>query len=274
MKLINKGISCIIKLVIPMKLSQCSRCLFVTKEIHKTCPFCESKTMVIEGEAPIYDASLPQQIKPQLIIPRLEYFCNGCKKPITNYICVECNKQAQLRLLYNGKKAIIGRIESLKEVFTDDEIQDILPQLTHQEKYWIYHHLFLSDRFFYRRDTMKASVSFFVGIVMFFLGLMITTQYIDASDVFVAYFSNAFGNGFLTLFTIIGLWYLLNAGIVEYKKIPTEAAIITSLTFVSYVLLCIIRNFTYQVAFITGFLFIGINGFVYIIYLLLRRQKR
>lgn len=256
------------------KMSYCSVCGFKTKEVNRNCPLCLSPTNAVPWEDFSYEINLPPQIKQKNNIIYFGYYCTKCRTRSINRVCITCNNLNPLTIMYQGKRALIHQIENLEDVFTKQEVLEILNSLTNQEKYYIYHHLSHSDRFFYRRDSLKAGVSIFIGILMYSLSFIITANDANNETLFLAYFSNAFGMGFLLLFTIFALWYLCKPTEIEQTKLPTETAIIIASSMVLYIITAIFQNFDFNQTLLVGFLFMGFSIILYSFYIIFWRKKR
>lgn len=207
-----------------MKCVKCNSCGFIIKEKLKTCPLCHGE-MKQTVELATYGSNLPKAIAPREGKVRISYICYKCRKKTTHHICLDCNLPNFLCVEYGAKRAIIQRIEDLSDVFTEDEVKEILQELSMEEKSWIYYNLMGHMRFFYRKDKTKAAALFFIGALMFYVCLTIALD-IQDKMLFVSYFINALGNGVLGTFLVIGLWYLMDASSVEYKKIAAPIAIV------------------------------------------------
>lgn len=247
-----------------MKISKCSHCNFKTNEKHNSCPICNNHMDYLIGNI-TYNPNLPQKLDMDNRDLKLYYYCNKCKNKGINKICLRCNHIGSLTIEYNEKQATINRIDSLYDVFTDNEVEYITQNLSDQEKNWIYHNFASSYRFFYKRDIPKTFVCFLLAIIMYSLCLSISTKYASTDLIIISYAANAFGNGILTIFMILGIWYLYDASSVEYESVPVTVALINGSTMFIYFLLSLFINLSFKVSFILGFIFILISIVIYLI---------
>ena len=257
-----------------MKHYQCSQCHFTTKEPNKQCPLCYEKIQEIDQEEITYHVTLPDFIENYHTDIYMGYFCLKCRKRVRNRVCLECNNLSALTLVYNNKRFVVHQNQSLYDDFTKDEVNEIIGLLSDEEKHLIYHHFAHSDRFFYRRDSMKMAVSIFTGVLMYVLSLMITVGDSETETVFISYFSNAFGNGIFLFFVFLGIWYWFKPSEVEKTQLPLETAICVGVFSILFLLLAIINGFDFQQVIQYGFLFLPITALGYAAYVFLWRRKR
>src|SRR5690554_6017037 len=254
-----------------MKVSKCLNCNFKTKEKHKICPICKAEMKQTYGEVN-YNPNLPERIDVKADY-KLYYFCYKCRSKSANKICLQGNVPGFLTLEYNEKTAIINYIESLDEVYDEDEVSFLAHNLTKQEKYWLYHNFDGSDRFFYRRDKNKAFACFLLAILMYSLCLTIATEYALTELIIISYATNALANGFLAFFIILGTWYLIDASSVEYEKTPAIVGLIIGTGMFVYFLISLFLDLSFKHAFILGFIFIFLASLIYIIYYFINKKK-
>jgi hypothetical protein len=257
-----------------MKISVCQHCGFKTTENNKICPLCKNQTDRVEGNIPQYNINLPKSMPTDERDVKIGYLCYKCRKVSKNQVCLQCNVVGQFCIEYNKKRANIKRIDSLDEVYNEEEITKILQQLTEEEKHWIYHNFESSYQFFYKRDTSKALVCLVMGLIMYFIGLSIARNYADGTLLIVSYFANAFGNGALSIFIVLSIWYLVDATNVEYKRVAGTVGIITGVVMVVYVAISMMLSFSFSKAIIYGFLAIVLSLLLNFVYFIIERTLK
>src|SRR5690554_3914912 len=155
-----------------MKISICDKCGLQTKIKHKICPLCHNKM---------------RRSKPQNIIKantfntnrdvEIFYTCIKCKSHVRSKICLKCNKVGLLTISYHQKTHIIKKLNSLFDIFTDLEVKEIVSQLSEAEKDLIYREFASTNAILNKRDPLKASVCFFVALLIYLMCLSIAFNY-------------------------------------------------------------------------------------------------
>ena len=241
-----------------MKFSKCPKCKFATKERNKRCPLCHEE-MITEEENLDINCALPQYIKQDDRKVKLAYYCYKCKNISQNEVCLHCNVKSYLALIYHDKTVVLNYLDSLSDEFSDEEISDILSQLTFEEKNWIYHNLASSYKFFYRRDNTKAIICIILSLIMAYLGCEVGFSY--QKYLIVAYFSLAFGGACFAIFMLLGILYYIDATTVEYSRFASTIGIITGVIEVLFLAAAIIFAFTFKVTLISG-LIVSLLSFI------------
>lgn len=249
------------------KIYICSSCGFETKEKNKTCPICGKEMKYEEKDFTECNPTLPKSFSnSEEKDVKLSYYCPTCRKESHQSICICCNTVCYLSIEYHKKKAIVPKIDHLSDVYNEDELKDMGYFLTQEEKNWIYHYYRGAHKFFYKRDKVKFGVFLFTALLMYFTCLEIFFYMQEKEYLFVGYFVNGLGNGLFLLFLILGIWYLFDASIVEFKKIPTQVALFVMVPMVMQIFLCIFLNVTSRFMFISGYIFMLLTAFIYFIY--------
>ncbi len=240
-----------------MKISECSKCNFKTKEKHSSCPLCNGKMNKIEGDV-TYNHNLPNRLNKVDRNVKISYFCYKCRNESFNKVCLNCNVTSYLSLEYNNKRAVINRIDNLDEVFSEEEVYEILKELTDEEKYYIYHNFAISYKFFYQRDNAKAIILFFMAFLIYYVAFNVTLNYLETS-IIISYFANGFANGVFSIFTVLGIWYLLDASFVEYDNASPYVGITCGVIQIIYIGLALIYSINFKLTLILGFISIIIS---------------
>lgn len=253
---------------------KCNHCGFEMNEYNKLCPLCGNETTKIEHEKLNINPTLPERLqndnKSRNV--KMNYHCFKCKKDSLNKVCLDCNNVASLQIDYNGKKAIIKRINCLNDVYTKEETDEILKELTDQEKNYIYYNYQGAYRFFYKKDKTKAIVCFLFAIIFYCLFLDIALNMSEQTYYFMTYFFNCIGNFILVVMALLGIWYLKDATVVEFDKVPAKLAIVIGIPNIINLAYLIIKDCKIKETLISGWITIGISIIVYIIYLLVDKH--
>lgn len=252
---------------------KCVHCGFETNEFNKKCPLCGNDTEKIEHEKLNINPTLPKHIAiNNNRNVKMDYYCFKCKKESGNEVCLDCNNVSSLMLEYKNKKAIIKRINHLKDIYTDQEIDEILSELTTEEKNYIYFNYQNAYRFFYKKDKPKAITCFIFAIVFYFLFLDITLNMSEKTYYFMSYFFNVIGNFMIVVMGSLGIWYLVDATVVEFEKVPAKLAIIISIPNIINLAYLIIKDCKIKETLISGWITIIISIVIYTIYLLVGKM--
>lgn len=252
---------------------KCEKCGFEANEKNKLCPMCNNEMVKTKGENKNINPTLPKQLNPNTKRDvQLTYYCFKCRKEMKTKVCLHCNNVGSLILKYNGKVAVINRITHLTEVFTDEEINVIMNQLTEQEKYYIYHNYESAYRFFYKRDKMKSIACYIFAIILYIVFLDVTFSMVEKEYIFVSYFSNMIGNAIFAILCIIGVWYMFDATNVEFKKVPMKVGTVVTIPNLMQLAYVIVKGSEIKEILISGYIAIVASILIYVIYFLLERQ--
>lgn len=258
-----------------INLYRCPDCGYLINEKLDFCPICNTKLQKEKGKKVTYNSSLPEVMKKDEKRPfTITYYCYACHKIIETKVCSICNTLAYLCINYHGKKALINKMDSLYDIFDPSEVEVIAKGLTKEEKDLIYHNFRSSPRFFYRKDTNKASVCLIIGIAIYALCLWVSTQNMTISNIVIAYITNVFGNSLAFIFLTMSIWYYFDAYSVEYKNVSTTLGILTAITGIIYLLLALLNNWNFQETLIYGAIHMGITIIIYIFILIIKGKKR
>lgn len=228
-----------------MKTYVCQKCGFITKENHKTCPLCAGTMEKTESEINHnFNYALPRRFTEDDRNVRFGFYCYKCKKISPNEVCLHCNIKSYLALTFNDKTVVLNYLDSLSEEFSDEEITEILRELSFEEKNYIYHNLAISYKLLYRRDKAKAIVCILMALVMMYLGLEVAFNNQDKA--IISYFAFAFGSGCFVLFLLLGITYFYDAAIVEYSHFAKIVGIITVVIELIYIVTAVAIAFSFQ----------------------------
>lgn len=252
-----------------MKISYCMHCGFKTKEKNHLCPMCHKPTKRIKEKINI-NYHLPKMFPEQNRDVSLFYTCPKCQETMRG-ICFKCNRMGLLTISYHGKKAIVRQLNSLYDVYNEEEVNTILSQLSLDEKYLLYYQFSKTINNLAKRDNLKACVCIFVGFLMYLLSLQITLNYY-AEYIVISYGSNAFGNAILTIFLLMGIFYLFDAVIVE-KDFAKSIGIITGVVNFLYFIICLFCDISFKKAFYFGIIFIGISILLCVLYYFISKKR-
>ncbi len=254
-------------------ISICPICGFKMNGKYKKCPICDSQMNKIKERQFDENPNLPNNfiINDNREV-KLGYYCYKCKKNIHQHVCLNCNTIGYMIIEYHNKRAILPRINHLNEVFTNEEVQEIALSLTQEEKCWISHQFMDSYRLFYKRDKVKFGVCLFTALLMYFTSMEIFFYFLEKEYLFVGYFVNGIGNTLFSLFFSMSIWYLFDASVVEYKKIPAQIAIFMSVPNIIQVFICMLMNWQVKGTLISGFIFILLELIIYFIYVMVGKK--
>lgn len=262
-----------------MKIYICKKCKFKTREKNKLCPICKSEMKQEEGTIS-YNPNLPNVLKDNINTNdkkdavKIYYYCPKENKKMKTRICLDCNNVGYLCIEYNEKQAYINRIDSLYDVYENDEVEVIANNLKEEEKYWLYHNFSSSYSFFYRRDKVKSIACILMGLIMFGLCFLLGADYIVKEMAFVSYIALGIGFGCLFVFTSLGIWYLIDASNVEYKGVQVPILIISLISMILFIITSIMFNLMFIGQLIFGLIYSLIASFSYLIYLYVKRKKK
>lgn len=252
---------------------KCSHCGFETNEVNDKCPLCGNETKKIENDKLEINPTLPKRLENNdSRNVKMTYYCFKCKKESLNSVCLDCNNVSSLMLEYNNKKAIIKRIDRLSDVYNAQEIDEILKELSNQEKNYIYYNYQNAYRFFYKKDKQKAITCFIFAVIFYFLFLDMALNMNEKEIFFMTYFFNAIANFIIVVMGALGFWYLKDATVVEFEKIPAKLAIIIGIPNIINLAYLIIKDCKIKETLISGWVTIIISIIVYIIYLLVDKH--
>ena len=88
----------------------------------------------------------------------------------------------------------------------------------------------------------------------------------------MTYFFNAIANFIIVVMGALGFWYLKDATVVEFEKIPAKLAIIMGIPNIINLAYLIIKDCKIKETLISGWVTIIISIIVYIIYLLVDKH--
>ncbi|HHU56330.1 MAG TPA: hypothetical protein GXZ48_06565 [Acholeplasmataceae bacterium] len=237
-----------------MKISICDNCELTSKIKHKHCPLCFSKMRRSDGR--------PYTVRENIVNNNrnvfLFYTCVKCKREMEGKICLLCNKVGLLTISYNGKTEIVKRLNYLSDKFTNEEIKEILSQLNIDEKHLIYRNLASTKKLENKKDPMKASVSFFVALLIYITCLEITIGSFE-NEVYISYISNTIGNGIFSIFILLGLLYLFNASKIEKEFTVGKIGLVSGILHFIYIIILIFFQLQFKPMLILGFIFIGLT---------------
>lgn len=252
---------------------KCSHCGFETNEVNDKCPLCGHETKKIEHDKLEINPTLPKRLENNNSRKvKMTYYCFKCKKESLNNVCLDCNNVSSLMLEYNNKKAIIKRIDRLSDVYNEQEIDEILAELSNQEKNYIYYNYQNAYRFFYKKDKPKAITCFIFALIFYFLFLDIALNMNEKEIFFMTYFFNAIANFIIVVMGALGFWYLKDATVVEFEKVPAKLAITIGIPNIINLAYLIIKDCKIKETLISGWVTIIISIIVYIIYLLVDKH--
>lgn len=237
---------------------KCGACGFKTREANKKCPLCGFSMQKTDGELADGDFNLPEKLDSQQNRSvQTYYYCLKHGKMFT-HVCLSCNDIGLYCIEYKGKVAFIEKITALSAVFSQEEIAEILRELSFTEKNYIYHNYAFAYRFFYKHDKVKAAICFMFACLFYFTLLGVTfnvKKFLIASYIF-----NALNNWLFSFLTILGIWYLFDASGVELKKTPLKMGICCAAIDIIYLLFVVFKGSTLKWALILGYLFIVFSG--------------
>ncbi len=217
---------------------KCEECGFVTNENNKVCVLCGKKTINVNQKKRLYFNSLPPFLE-QKQDTCLVYYCKRCNEVEKTKVCLLNNTINSLALRYQKRLILLETIKHLNEVFTNEEIKDILNKLSDEEKDLIYLNYQASYRYFYKQDKTKASIMFFLSALMSYLAFSLADYYQDKETVIISYFALGFSIATLFILACLGFEYMWRAYKVEYEKLAKKIVIIASSSAVLYILLMI-----------------------------------
>lgn len=252
---------------------KCSKCGFMTNEKNKVCPLCGKEMVEVEHEQIQVNPNLPDILdnnKDRDV--KMGYYCFKHQTKMRTKVCINCNDVGSLYVEYNNKTAIIKRINSLTDKFTDEEIEVILQQLTEEEKMYIYYNYESAYRFFYKKDKPKAIVCFIFSFVFYFLFLDMVFNMNERNFDFVGYIFNMIGNILFVVLNILGVWYLCDATNVEFKKIPIKVGVCVLIPNLIQLAYTIIRDTKVMETLISGYVTMGVSVLVYVLYFLWEKK--
>lgn len=253
---------------------KCNHCGFETNEYNKKCPLCGNETTKIEHAKLNINPTLPERLNNNNNSRnvKMNYHCFKCKKDTLNKVCLDCNNVASLQIEYNNKKAIIKRINCLNEVFTNEEVTEILKELTEEEKNYIYFNYQDAYRFFYKKDKTKAIVCFLFSAIFYGLFLDIALNMSDETYYFMTYFFNCIGNFIFVVMGALGFWYLKDATVVEFEKVPAKLAIVVGIPNILNLAYLIVKDCKIKETLISGWITLVLSIIIYIIYVLVDKH--
>ena len=252
---------------------ECCHCGFQTNEKNKKCPLCENETKKIVHEKLDNVLNLPEKLEANSNRKvKVSYYCFKCRKESINKVCMDCNNVSSLMIEYNNKKAIIKRIDRLSDVFTPNEIDEILSELTIEEKNLIYLNYESAYRFFYKKDKPKAITCFIFAFIFYFLFLDIALNMSEQSIYFMSYFFNVIANFIFAIMILLGIWYLTNATVVEFDKVPAKLAIVISIPNIINLAYLIIMDCKIKEILISGWITLIFSFILYVIYILVAKH--
>lgn len=255
---------------------ECINCHFKTNEKNKKCPICNKEMVKQEGEEIKTNPTLPDTITNENHNNiEMGYYCFKCHKKMKTKVCQDCNNVGSLYLETKDTRAVIKRINHLTEEFSEDEMKDIVNELTDQEKTYIYHNYESAHRFFYKKDINKSIVCILFSLIFYFVFLDITFNMSEQEFVFVSYIFNTIANSMGIILIFLGIWYLIDASNVEFIKIPVKVAIVTIIPNIVQLALCIAKDFDVSKMLVSGFITIGVSIILNVIYMLweLKHEK-
>lgn len=255
---------------------ECINCHFKTNEKNKKCPICNSEMVKKEGKEITINPTLPEKITNEHHNHiEMGYYCFKCHKKMKTKVCQDCNNVGSLYIETEQNRAVIKRINHLTEEFSEDEMKDIVNELTDQEKTYIYHNYESAHRFFYKKDINKSIVCILFSLIFYFVFLDIAFNMSEQEFIFVSYLFNTIANSMVIVLLFLGIWYLIDASNVEFIKIPIKVAIITIIPNLIQLALCIAKDFTVSSMLISGFIAMGVSIIINIIYLIweLKHEK-
>ena len=251
----------------------CEKCGFTTNEYNKSCPMCGMQTMKVPGDEVNINPTLPDILdNNDKRDVKLSYYCYKHRKEMKTKVCIDCNNVGSLMIDYNGKQAIIKRISHLKDIYTDEEIEIILDQLSVQEKHYIYHNYESAYRFFYKKDKPKAIVCFIFSVFLYLVCLDIFFSMNEKEYNFIGFIFNSIGNWLFVVLNVLGLWYLFDATNVEFKKIPIKVGLIVGIPNVIQAVYVLANNSSAKTTMISGLIAIGRSIIVYVISFLVEKK--
>lgn len=234
-------------------ICKCTSCGFKTSEKNKKCPICNESMEIIQDELNNYNPTLPEKIdnsNHQNI--EMGYYCFKCRKEIKTKVCLDCNNVASLYVKNNNKRAVIKRINHLTDVFDKNEMQNILQELTEQEKVYIYHNYESAYRFFYKKDKTKAIVCLIFAFIFYAVFLDMAFNMNEQTYIFMSYIFNCIANTMLIILLSLSIWYLIDASNVEFMKIPVKVGIISFIPNLIQLAFCIAKGFDITWTLISG----------------------
>lgn len=251
------------------KIYKCTKCGFETKEKHKKCPLCYKEMVEQEGEVVDINPTLPEKFDNSGHEDvELYYHCFKCEKKKKTKVCMDCNNVGSMTLEYNGKKAVINRIKHLRDVFSSKEVEYILSKLSDQEKTYIYHNYESSYRFFYRKDKSKSVVCFIFSVFLYVTFLDLAFGMLEQESFFLGYFLNLAANCIFLILIILGFWYLFDATMVEFKKIPMKVGIFVLVPNLIQLLFVLMNESKMGEVLISGYITMFITALAYLLYII------
>lgn len=250
-----------------MKIYRCTHCHFITKQKYQKCPLCQQTMEKNKGEI---DYHLPNRLDNEKRDVKLYYTCIKCRREGTNKICIHCNKIGLLSISYNGKSEIVKRLNSLFDLFTPAEVNTILSQITKEEKYFLYTQFASTQKMRVKKDPVKASVCFFVALLIYYTAISISFNY---EEQIISIVSNAFGNATFTIFMVLGFYYLVNAPKVENENVAGNIGTISGVIQFLYFLFCLFTEIAYEKAFLLGLISIVLTVIIYFILTVIKRNN-
>lgn len=255
---------------------ECIHCKFKTNEKNKKCPICNNEMEKKEGKEININPTLPNTItndNHEKI--EMGYYCFKCRKKMKTKVCLDCNNVGSLYIETNENRAIVKRIDHLTEHFDEEEMKNILNELTDQEKTYIYHNYESAHRFFYKKDINKSIVCFIFAFIFYFVFLDMTFNMNENNYLFVSYLFNMISNTMGISLLSLGVWYLLDASNVEFMKIPIKVVIISLIPNLIQLAFCIAKDSNIKLMLISGFIALVISAILNIIYIIweLKHEK-
>lgn len=251
---------------------KCVKCNFKTIEENKYCPLCNSKTEKIEENNQNIQYADPDKISSSTKDVSFSYYCYKCKKYSQKKVCIDCNIIGYLSINYKQKHYILNRINKLSDVFSDNEVDEILNSTNDDEKNYIYHNLDEPSRFFYRNDKSKSYTSYFFAIMFYILGFIVSTNNHD-NEMIIPYFANVLSNFSLPILLFIGIWYSKNAYQLEESKSAVKIALIGLVISFVYIVISLILSLNYIDSFIFGLGLMFLNIVINYVYYKNARNK-
>lgn len=199
-------------------MKKCKFCNFLCKDALDECVFCGHKLQKTNDKFVKYDFNIKDKIDKDSL---LKYYCYKCKKTSTSKHCVVCNSTSLLALEYNGKRAILNYIESLKEIFTEKEAEEIALLLTDEEKYYLYYRFKEGYLYVDKHNVKHGLIYLATGVFLLMLGFSIGNNILGSS--FISYVGLTLSYIIFALCANIARWNFVNANKLLDANVHIEA---------------------------------------------------
>ncbi len=199
-------------------MKKCEFCGFLCQDDFNKCVFCGHDLFKSKEKFIKYNYQLKDRFDDSSLI---KYYCYKCKKSSANKHCIICNNKAVLTLEYQGKRAIINYIESLTEVFSQKEAEEIALMLTDEEKYYLFYCFKEGYLYLNKHKIKEGFIYLFTGIFVLLMGLSIGNNFLDSSVIaYIGLMLSYIAFGFCAN---VARWSFVNANKLLDHQIHIEA---------------------------------------------------